>query len=85
MKILKYYLLAINIIGFAIIMIDKFKARKNKWRIRENTIFFLAIVGAATGELISMLLFHHKNKKKKFIILIPIIIIIQATIYLNLK
>lgn len=85
MKILKYYLLAINIIGFAIIMIDKFKARKNKWRIRENTIFFLAIVGAATGELISMLLFRHKTKKKKFIILIPIIIIIQATIYLNLK
>ncbi len=85
MEILKYYLLAINIIGFVIIMIDKFKAKNNKWRIRENTIFFLAIGGAATGELISMLLFHHKTKKKKFIILIPIIIIIQAIIYLNLK
>lgn len=85
MKILKYYLLIINIIGFLLIMLDKYKAVKNKWRIRENTLIFLGIIGAATGELISMLLFHHKTKKNKFIILIPIIIIIQMFIYLKLR
>lgn len=85
MEILKYYLLIINIIGFLLIMVDKYKAIKKSWRIRENTLIFFAIIGAATGELISMLLFHHKTKKNKFIILIPIIIIIQMFICLKLK
>lgn len=79
------YLILINILGFFLILIDKIKACKKEWRIRENSLIFLAIIGAGPGELISMLMFHHKTKKNKFIILIPIIIIVQIIIYLNVN
>ena len=79
------YFIIINILGFFLILIDKIKACKNKWRIRENTLLLLAILGAGPGEISSMLIFHHKTKKNKFIILIPIIIIIQTIIYVILK
>ncbi len=78
---IEIYILIVNILGFFLILIDKIKACKNKWRIRENTLITLALLGAGPGEIISMLIFHHKTKKNKFIILIPIIIIIQTIIY----
>ena len=79
------YFIIVNILGFFLILIDKIKACKNKWRIKERTLIFLAILGSGPGEIISMLIFHHKTKKNKFIILIPIIIIIQTIIYVILK
>lgn len=85
MKIFNYYLILINIIGFILILVDKIKACKNKWRIKENTLIFISIIGGSIGELISMLIFHHKTKKNKFIIFIPLLIIIQSIIYLYLK
>ncbi len=85
MKIFNYYLILINIIGFILILVDKIKACKNKWRIKENTLLFISIIGGSIGELISMLIFHHKTKKNKFIIFIPLLIIIQSIIYLYLK
>lgn len=85
MKIINYYLIIINIIGFILILADKIKACKNKWRIKEHTLLFISIIGGSIGELLSMLLFHHKTKKNKFIIFIPLLIIIQLIIYLYLK
>ncbi|CCY79587.1 putative uncharacterized protein [Mycoplasma sp. CAG:877] len=85
MKIFNYYLILINIIGFILILVDKIKACKNKWRIKENTLLFISIIGGSIGELISMLIFHHKTKKNKFIIFIPLLILIQIIIYLYLK
>lgn len=85
MKIFNYYLILINIIGFILILVDKIKACKNKWRIKENTLLFISIIGGSIGELISMLIFHHKTKKNKFIIFIPLPILIQIIIYLYLK
>ena len=85
MKIFNYYLILINIIGFILILVDKIKACKNKWRIKENTLLFISIIGGGIGELISMLIFHHKTKKNKFIIFIPLLTLIQIIIYLYLK
>lgn len=85
MKIFNYYLILINIIGFILILVDKIKACKNKWRIKENTLLFISIIGGSIRELISMLIFHHKTKKNKFIIFIPPLILIQIIIYLYLK
>ena len=85
MKIFNYYLILINITGLILILVDKIKACKNKWRIKENTLLFISIIGGSIGELISMLIFHHKTKKNKFIIFIPPLILIQIIIYLYLK
>lgn len=81
-----YYLLLINIIAFIIIYIDKQKAIKHKWRIKESTLFFISIIGGSLGTLIGMYTFHHKTKHIKFTLGIPFILIVQIILiyYLNI-
>ena len=69
------YLIVINIIGFIICFIDKQKAIHNKYRINENTLLFISLIGGCFGLFLSMIIFHHKTKKLKFK-LIPLFIII---------
>jgi uncharacterized membrane protein YsdA (DUF1294 family) len=76
MKYFIYYLIVINVFSFILVYIDKKKAIKNKWRVREFYLFLSSILGGCFGFLLSMYLFHHKTKKIKFILLIPIISVI---------
>lgn len=78
-----YYLLIINIITFIIYGIDKYKSIKHKYRISENTLIILAILGGSLGAFFGMIIFHHKTKKKKFIITIPIILLIWVYILIK--
>ena len=78
-----YYLLTINIITFIIYGIDKYKSIKHKYRISENTLIILAILGGSLGALMGMISFHHKTKKKKFTILIPIVLLLWVYILTN--
>jgi len=71
------YLLIINIISFLAFAVDKQKAIKHQWRIRESSLFLLAILGGGIGCLASMLIFHHKTKHPSFSIGIPSILIIE--------
>lgn len=68
MKNYIYFLAIINFISFSTYGIDKMKAKQNKTRIREATLFFLSIIGAPAGSLFGMFFFHHKTKKVKFYI-----------------
>ncbi len=81
MKIINIYIITINIISFIIYGIDKQKAIKQKWRINENILIILALIGGGAGSFIGMYTFHHKTKKIKFLILIPLITIIEYYIY----
>ena len=78
-----YYLIIINIITFIIYGIDKYKSIKHKYRISENTLIILPILGGPIGALFGMITFHHKTKKKKFIILIPILLLIWTWILIK--
>lgn len=71
------YLLIINIITFLSMFIDKKKAEKGKWRIKESTLLILALIGGSIGEIIGMYTFRHKTQKPRFFIGVPIIIILQ--------
>jgi len=71
------YLLFINIISFLAFAADKRKAIKHQWRIRESSLFLLAILGGGIGCLAGMLLFHHKTKHPSFSIGIPSILLIE--------
>ena len=73
-----YYLLAINIVSFFLYGIDKYKAKKNKWRISEATLLMMAVIGGSIGAWVGMRLWHHKTMHKKFKYGIPIIIILQV-------
>lgn len=61
--------------------IDKYKAIKNHWRIKENSLFLIALALGGIGILIGMITFHHKTKKKKFKYGIPFIILINIFIF----
>ena len=75
-----YYLFAINIVSFFLYGIDKYKAKKNKWRISETTLLTMAAIGGSIGAWGGMRLWHHKTMHKKFKYGIPIIIIIQVAL-----
>lgn len=75
------YLVVINIITFIIYGIDKWKAQRNRWRISERMLLFLAIIGGSVGALAGMYTFHHKTLHKKFTIGVPLILVIQVMIF----
>ncbi len=71
------YLVIINLIAFLVFGIDKWKARKNRWRIPQSTLLLLAIMGGSIGAWIGMKAWHHKTLHKKFRYGIPFIFVIQ--------
>ena len=75
-----YYLIIINIVTFLIYGIDKLKAKKALWRIREASLLMLAILGGSIGAWLGMKVWHHKTLHKKFRYGIPAIIIIQLAV-----
>jgi uncharacterized membrane protein YsdA (DUF1294 family) len=83
------YVVLINILTWILFGIDKWKAKRNKWRIPEATLLFFAAIGGSIGALCGMYLFHHKTKHKKFFIGVPVILLLQIAvivyIYSNLK
>ena len=74
------FLLAINIATFLLYGIDKYKAKKSKWRISEATLLTMAAIGGSIGAWAGMLLWHHKTMHKKFKYGIPLISIMQIAV-----
>lgn len=74
MKIFIIYLLAINAAGFAAFGLDKHKAIRNKWRIRESSLMLFALLGGSPGCLAGMYLFRHKTRHRLFTVGIPLIL-----------
>ena len=83
-KIILCYLLAVNITTFLLYGIDKYKAKKNRWRIPEATLLTVAAIGGSIGAWAGMRLWHHKTMHKKFKYGIPIIIITQIAVLVYL-
>lgn len=75
-----FYFIIINIISFILMFLDKRRAIKNKWRISENTLMIVSILGGSIGGILGMYTFRHKTKHIKFKVGIPIILIIQLLI-----
>ena len=80
MNIILGYLLAVNIATFFLYGIDKYKAKKGKWRVSEATLLMMAVIGGSIGAWAGMRLWHHKTMHKKFKYGIPIIIIFQVAL-----
>ena len=59
---------------------DKFKAKKNLWRIPEATLMSVAALGGSVGSLIGMYTVRHKTKHLKFTLGIPLILAIQVVV-----
>lgn len=76
-EVLQNYLIITNIVTFLVYGLDKWKAKKSKWRIREAALLGLAVLGGRIGAWLGMKVWHHKTMHKKFRYGIPAIIIIQ--------
>lgn len=84
MHLLFIYLAIINAISFLLMLVDKYKAKKNLWRIPEQTLLLIAALGGSIGSLVGMYTFRHKTKHLKFTLGVPAILILQiaAVLYL---
>ncbi|MCQ2606890.1 MAG: DUF1294 domain-containing protein [Bacteroidales bacterium] len=75
---LLYYIIVISIVTFCAYGIDKYKAKKQQWRIPERTLILLAVFGGSIGALAAMRMFRHKTLHNKFRLGIPCILILQV-------
>jgi uncharacterized membrane protein YsdA (DUF1294 family) len=75
------YLVIINVVTFFLYGVDKYKAKRAKWRIPEATLLGLAIIGGSVGAWLGMKVWHHKTMHKKFKYGIPAMIIIQLLVF----
>ena len=88
MKYIIIYVIAINLIAFLAMYIDKRRARNASWRIKESTLFTLVLLGGGIGGIAGMYTFRHKTKKMQFVIGFPAILIVEIVciiIFLVLK
>ena len=86
LHIVLIYLAVINVVTFFMYGVDKWKAKKSKWRIREATLLGLAVLGGSIGAWLGMKVWHHKTMHKKFKYGLPLILLAQiALIYLIIQ
>ena len=74
------YLLVINLEGFALMGIDKSRARRGRRRIAEATLFIVAALGGSLGVLCGMYAFRHKTLHTSFTVGIPLLLFFQAVL-----
>ena len=75
--LLSAYFISVNLLGFALMGIDKHKAKKRAFRIPEATLFLIALIGGSIGSIIGMYAFRHKTKHFSFVYGMPFILILQ--------
>lgn len=76
-KAVLVWLAVINLIAFALMGLDKWKARRDAWRIPEKTLFLAALLGGTLGGTVGMHLFHHKTRHWYFRFGFPVLLILQ--------
>ncbi len=83
-QVILYYFIAMNVIGFLLMGIDKWKAKKRAWRISEATLLLIAALGGALGSMLGMHIFHHKTRHRYFVYGIPAMLAIHILLFLFL-
>lgn len=78
MKWIFLLLAAINVTGFLLMAIDKFKAKYGRWRVKEKVLLYVALSFGAIGVYIGLRVFKHKTHHKLFTVTLPILICIQV-------
>ena len=77
---LSIYLSLINALAFLLMLADKQRAKKHRWRIPEAVLLGAAALGGSVVALFGMWLFHHKTRKAKFFITIPLLLAAQCAL-----
>ena len=67
----------VNVIAFTLYGIDKRRAKKNLWRIRERTLLLATGLFGGAGAWLGMKVFRHKTQHMVFKVLVPVMAIAQ--------
>ena len=78
------YFIIMNLIGFALMGIDKYRAKKRSFRIPEATLFIVAIIGGSIGSIIGMYAFRHKTRHWYFVYGMPFVLLLQIIFFIFL-
>lgn len=81
-KNIAIYLLVVNLLTFLIMWWDKHEAKLGDWRVSEQFLFILVLLGGGIGGIAGMYTFRHKTKKWYFKFGFPAILIIEIFIFL---
>ena len=75
------YLLAINVLAFAVYGWDKARSKvQGARRVPEKTLFLLAILGGSVGAILGMRVWHHKTRHWYFKYGLPAILLAQLAL-----
>ena len=80
MQILSIYLSLINALALLLMLADKQRAQKPRWRIPESVLLASAALGGSLGALLGMWLFRHKTRKAKFFVTVPLLLAAQCAL-----
>lgn len=80
MEFLIPYLITVNALGLLLMLADKQKARKKRWRIPEATLMGVAAIGGSAGVFLGMYLFRHKTRHPKFTVGVPLLLILHGVL-----
>ena len=77
MKYTGIYIVIMNVAAFIAMGLDKRRAKRGVWRVRERTLFLLSLLGGSIGSLTGMYVFRHKTKHWYFVWGMPAILILH--------
>ena len=78
LQLLLGWLLLVNLIAFALMGLDKGRAKRGRWRISEKALFLPAVLGGSLGAILGMRVFHHKTKHWYFRYGLPALLAAQV-------
>ena len=74
------YLALVNLVAFVVYGADKRRARRDRHRVSEKTLFLLALAGGSAGAWAGMYTFRHKTRHWYFVWGIPAILLAQIAL-----
>ena len=77
-------LVVMNVLAFALMGIDKVKAKAGAWRIPEKTLFLVTALFGGLGGTLGMTLFRHKTKHWYFKLGFPALMVVQIVLLMLL-
>jgi len=78
------YLLIVNLAAFLLMGVDKARAKKDRWRVPEKTLFLPVVLGGIIGGILGMRVFRHKTQHWYFRIGFPLILVLQIALVFGL-
>lgn len=77
-------LVLLNVVAFALMGVDKRRARRRQWRISERALLAVALLSGTVGAWLGVAGFRHKTRKVGFLVLLGLASVVDAIIVVAL-